>query len=195
MEKIKQTDNLYEYVENYFTINEPYFLRPNHRAPIDLDLRDRMKETSLKQRLDWVRRSEYKKAYSDPFQTTLFSTFDKEELATFLITYDPMDKKEYVESGLFSKMPRDTMQNLFLYNEAMDNIRDYGDKSMLAKEYSKNNSNSIYDFLIQNADNLDDDIFVNLTKNLPTEDQLQEIEYMFEDFFEAYYKEKTGKSR
>lgn len=195
MKEIEQIDNLYEYVENYFTFNEPYFLRPNHRAPIDLDLRNRMKETSLKQRLEWVKRSNFKKAYSDPFQTALFDTFDKEELAQFLITYDPKDKKEFVESGLFSKMPRDTMQSLFLYNEAMDNIRDYGDKSMLAKEYSKANSNSIYDFLIKNSENLDADIFVHLTKNIPTERELENIEYMFEDFFESYFNEKTGKSR
>lgn len=195
MNPIKENDNLYEYVENYFNSNESYFLRPNHRAGSDSNLKSRMKETSLKQRLDWVVRSKRKNRYSDPFQTSLFETFDKEELSEFLITYDPLDKKEYVESGLFSKMPRDTMQSLFLYEEAMDNIKDYGDKSMLVREYAKNNSNSIYDFMVENYEKIDDDLFVSLKNNLPTEEQLEEVEDMFEDFFYEYYKEKSGKSR
>lgn len=195
MEKFKDNDNLLQYVENYFSTREDYELRPNHRAPIDPILREKMKETPLVERLNWVLMSERKKRYEDPFQSSLFDTFDKEELAQFLITYDPKDKKKYVDARMFEKMPRGTMQSLFLYEEAMDNINDYGDKTMLAKEYSKENATSIYDFMINNADSLDDDLFVALKNNLPTTKQLENIEDIYEDFFVAYYEEKSGRKR
>ena len=189
MKNFKDTDNLYEYVENYFNNNEDYFLRPNHRAPLDENLRNKMKETSLKQRLDWVKRSNYKGAYSDPFQTSLFDTFDKDELSQFLIIYDPRDKKGYVDSGLFEKMPRQTMQDLFLYNEAMNSIENE-DTKMLAREYAKRNNSSIYDFITQNDEVLNTTLFFELYSNIKDPELVAKIDDLYGE--PASYMEMFG---
>lgn len=177
MEPIKETDNLYTYIENYFNNNYEYHLRPNHRAPIDQNLNSRMKQTFLDQRLNWVKRSMHKRAYSDPFQTSLFATFDTKELGEFL-KRDREDKLEYINSGLFVKMPRKTMQDLFLNSEIMSETN-YEDIEMLAKGYAVMNSNSIYDFITKNKEAIPDSLFYALYSNISDPELVSRLEHEY----------------
>ncbi len=178
MENILKRQNLDEYVDNYFKDNEDYYLRPNHRAEVYPELKERMSATDLNKRLEWVKKSEFKKRYGDPVQSSLFESFNKEDLAKLLIVYDPKDVKKYVDAKLFEKMPRDTMLGLFLYSEAMDSLSgEYID--MLASNFAIHNQTSIYDFITQNDDKISERLFDSLFRKIQDEEQVYKIDQAY----------------
>lgn len=173
MEKIGKHENINEYAKEYFERNES--LKSNFCAITDETLLKKMKEVPLSERLKWAVRSQHKDVHSDSFQFNLFSTFDKDELATILLTFNQDDKDRLVDSKFYSKMPSKTMQNLFLYNEAIKDIEDE-DIRMLVNEYSINHPYTIYEFMKGNDKALSKRVFWTLFDKLPTEKQVYDIE-------------------
>ncbi len=192
MENIKENEDINKYMDNYFENNEDYFLRPNHRAGNYPELKDRMINTDLKERLGWAKKSAHKKIYGDPVQTSLFESFNKDEIAQVLLTYDFEDKKEFKDLKFFEKIPQKTMQSLFLYKEAMHNITNE-DLIMLATEYSIKNNNSIYDFITKNKEEIPPLLFDALYVKLNNEKNVDLIDEAYGEpmgFWESLRKPK-----
>jgi hypothetical protein len=195
MENIRVNEDLFKYMDNYFKKNEEYFLRPNHRAPEFPELRDRLLGTDLKKRLEWAKNSFRKKRYADPVQTSLFETFDKEELANILRTFDIKDKVLLKESNFFKKIPMRTMQGLFLYNEALEGVTNE-DKEMLAIEYAEYNRSSIVPFVISNETAILKSVAFYLLDQVKDEDQKKIANERYGEkmnFFESFILNVKGK--
>ncbi|MDD4832021.1 MAG: hypothetical protein PHR09_04145 [Bacilli bacterium] len=178
MENIKENEDINKYMNDYFEKNEEYFLRPNHRAPNYPELKERMMKIDLKERLEWAKKSAYKKIYGDPVQTSLFESFSKDDIAQLLLTYDFEDKKEIKDLRFFEKIPQKTMQSLFLYKDAIHNITNE-DLIMLATEYSIQNNNSIYDFIKTNKEEIPKILFDALYLKMQSEKNVKKIDDEF----------------
>ena len=194
MRNIKEDENLIEYAENYFNSNEDFYLRPNHRAEVYPELRDRMISTDLNTKLEWVRKSESKKRYGDPFQTSLFESFTKDDLAKLLIVYDPKDIKKYIDAKLFEKMPRNTMLSLFLYKDAIDSL-DNRQLDMLATNFAIYNQNVIYDFITQNDDKIPEALFDSLFRKIQDPDLVDKIDYEYGEPVSIWEQLRSPKGR